>query len=53
MKCKECRGFGVIDCPVCKGSGWDPRFDEKVPCTYCEGKGYCTCNICGGSGTED
>ena len=68
-RCPECRGFGIIDCPVCRGTGRDPR-NEDIDCTYCRGTGrdprnedidctYCRgtttikCNICGGTGWLD
>lgn len=52
-QCPECDGSGVIFCPVCHGSGKDPRNPER-PCTYgsCD-DGYMKCNICDGTGWLD
>lgn len=57
-KCSECSGTGKIVCPVCGGSGRDPRKANEdktlVPnrCSYCSGTGKKTCNYCGGSGQD-
>ena len=51
-RCPECRGFKVIDCPVCGSSGKDPR-NSDMECSYCNGKGYIPCNICDGTGELD
>ena len=47
-RCPECRSFGIIDCPVCRGTGRDPR-NEDIDCTYCRGTTTIKCNICGGT----
>lgn len=51
-RCPECRSFGIIDCPVCRGTGRDPR-NEDIDCTYCRGTTTIKCNICGGAGWLD
>lgn len=51
-RCPECSGFGIIDCPVCRGTGRDPR-NEDIDCTYCRGTTTIKCNICGGTGWLD
>ena len=49
--CPECRGYRYIDCPVCNGTGKDPRGDYD--CTYCDGNGKKVCNVCDGTGSLD
>lgn len=48
VKCPKCKATGVIICPVCKGSGKDPRNTDK-PCSYCDGRGTKECDLCQGS----
>ena len=51
-RCPECNGLRVIPCPVCHGSGKDPR-NPEWDCTYRCNEGYISCNICGGTGELD
>ena len=44
-RCPECRSFGIIDCPVCRGTGRDPRNEDidcmRVHLLFCSAKALC------------
>lgn len=60
-RCRDCGGTGTITCPVCNGTGVDPRASDKdayervlrqysQTCGYCNGRGRIPCPACSGTG---
>lgn len=48
--CKECDGFGSIECPECMEK--ESLFLFDIPCHRCRGGYLVICSTCGGSGEE-
>ena len=47
INCEMCRGGGAVECPYCRGEGYD---NNRKKCSYCMGAGIIICRKCGGSG---
>ncbi|MBI5598418.1 MAG: hypothetical protein HY890_01620 [Deltaproteobacteria bacterium] len=52
--CPGCKGTGAVNCPICEGSGLDPKAAETTfdapECNYCDGLGEIPCPDCDGAG---
>ena len=45
--CRKCHGSGDMECPYCRGEGYNSYGGQ---CSNCGGIGTVTCTECGGSG---
>lgn len=49
--CKSCKGFGVVRCRLCDGTGavdWRAKFSYSEMCPLCAAKRFVVCPDCGG-----
>jgi len=48
IPCPVCKGHEEIDCPACRGTGYD--FQDGGQCEVCDGTGEIVCPKCDGDG---
>lgn len=52
-RCPRCRGFGIVRCNLCHGSGFVERekpMNEIILCPLCVSNRYVDCDMCHGTG---